>query len=116
MENPPMFLPHDLRIMDEYQRLAELTAIYPREFEVTYPLLGLIGEVGEFANKYKKVLRDGKPFSKEDMTSELGDILWYLANLANDCDISLAFIAAENLSKLHDRKNRGVLGGSGDTR
>lgn len=102
--------------MNEYQEQARLTAIYPEDSAITYPLLGLIGEVGEFANKYKKVIRDGKEFPRKDMRSELGDILWYLANLAFDADISLGEIAQENVLKLHDRGVRGVLGGSGDTR
>jgi NTP pyrophosphatase (non-canonical NTP hydrolase) len=99
-----------------YQAVARDTAIYPPEEAITYPLLGLVGEVGEFANKYKKVIRDGKEFPREDMASELGDILWYLANLAYDCDLNLNHIAQKNLDKLGDRKIRGVLGGSGDTR
>lgn len=101
---------------NHYQYEAVKTAIYPDEHELTYPLLGLIGEVGEFANKYKKVLRDGKQFTRSDMQSELGDILWYLANLADDAGIDLGDVAVGNLNKLRDRQERGVLGGSGDTR
>lgn len=100
----------------EYQERARSTAIYPDQYRTTYPLLGLIGEVGEFANKYKKVLRDGSEFSVDDMASELGDILWYFSNLAFDERIDLAYIANHNLQKLEDRKNRGTLGGSGDNR
>lgn len=103
-------------IMTEYQAAAKSTAIYPEEHAITYPALGLIGEIGEFANKYKKVLRDGAEFPKEDMAAELGDILWYLANLAADCDLDLNHIAEYNVSKLKSRQERGVLGGSGDSR
>lgn len=99
-----------------YQTLSLRTAIYPKEFEVIYPLLGLQGEVGELSNKYKKVLRDGAIFPREDTVSELGDILWYLAILASDFGISLEEVAARNLQKLQDRQQRGVLGGSGDQR
>jgi NTP pyrophosphatase (non-canonical NTP hydrolase) len=99
-----------------YQEKASETAIYDPVYARTYPLLGLVGEVGEFANKYKKVLRDGKEFALDDMVSELGDILWYLSTLARDCGIGLDYIAAENLIKLSDRKERGVIGGSGDKR
>ena len=102
--------------INDYQSVALTTAIYDREHDITYPLLGLVGEVGEFANKYKKVLRDGKEFSQDDMRSELGDILWYLAVLASDCDLALGDIATANIAKLEDRQNRGVLGGSGDNR
>lgn len=101
---------------DNYQITAKSTAIYPEEHAVVYPILGLIGEVGEFTNKYKKVLRDGAEFSKEDATSELGDILWYLSNLADDMGIRLNDVASRNMAKLIDRQNRGVLGGSGDLR
>lgn len=101
---------------DIYQEKAATTAIYPDDAKLTYPLLGLIGEVGEFANKYKKVIRDNKDFSQDDMMSELGDILWYLSAVANDAKISLGYVATMNLRKLFDRQERGVLGGSGDTR
>ncbi len=101
---------------DHYQELAAQTAIYPEQHKTTYPLLGLIGEVGEFCNKYKKVLRDGKEFPMDDMVSELGDILWYVSAVATDEGISLGYIADKNLNKLFDRKERGVLGGSGDNR
>lgn len=102
--------------LNEYQREAIVTAIYPPDRNIVYPILGLTGEVGEFANKYKKVLRDGKEFEYEDMVSELGDILWYLAVLARDCGIDLDEIASKNIAKLRDRQARGVLGGSGDNR
>lgn len=113
-----MFEPDEFNesAFNHYQELANSTAIYPAEYTVTYPILGLIGEVGEFANKHKKVLRDNAIFTHEDMVSELGDILWYLAAIASDCNISLGEIASENIKKLRDRQNRGVLGGSGDHR
>lgn len=104
---------------DYYQSQAKTTAIYPVGAEVTYPLIGLIGEVGEFANKYKKTIRDNLPVDAEFMKyaqAELGDILWYLANIADDLGISLDEVAEDNLAKLFSRKQRGVLGGSGDER
>lgn len=102
--------------LDYYQDLARITAIYPNEFAVSYPILGAIGELGEFANKYKKVLRDGITLDLNDAMHELGDILWYLANIAEDLNLSLGDIALANIEKLRDRKERGVIGGSGDTR
>lgn len=113
---PIIYLPDDFGIMDYYQRAARNTAIYNADDEVTYPLFGLIGEVGEFANKYKKVLRDNAEFSRDDMASELGDILWYLAVLVDDCQLNLSYVAAMNLNKLEARKHKGTLGGSGDNR
>lgn len=99
-----------------YQDEARKTAIYPNNYKVTYPLLGLTGEVGEFANKYKKVIRDGITLDRKDLESELGDILWYLSNLASDLGISLDAIAANNIMKLKNRMDRGVIKGSGDNR
>lgn len=100
----------------EYQNKALKTAIYPREYKNIYPLLGLVGEVGEYANKYKKVLRDGKEFDLDDQMSELGDILWYFSALCTDAGFNLDDVADYNLRKLFDRQDRGVLGGSGDNR
>lgn len=109
-------IPHSGFSLSTYQKEAIVTAIYPKEAAITYPLIGLIGEVGEFANKYKKTIRDGSEFTSDDMAGELGDILWYLACLADDCDLDLGTIAARNIAKLRDRQSRGVLGGGGDNR
>jgi NTP pyrophosphatase (non-canonical NTP hydrolase) len=101
---------------DFYQGVANTTAIYPPEHAVTYPLLGLAGEVGEFANKWKKTIRDGRPVDIDDARKELGDILWYVNATASDLNLSLGDIAHENIVKLLSRQERGVLGGSGDNR
>lgn len=99
-----------------YQFAARLTAVYPLKHAQVYPLLGLFGEVGEFANKYKKILRDGAEFSRNDAIAELGDILWYFVALCSDMDILTSEVVEQNLRKLFDRQERGVLGGSGDNR
>jgi len=52
----------------------------------------------------------------EEIKAELGDVLWYIANLASDLDVSLQHIAEENLAKLQRRKNRNTIQGSGDNR
>jgi len=101
--------------MNDYQAAALATAIYPDEFDVIYPALGLAGEAGEISNKIKKTLR-GDSLNYNDMVSELGDVLWYLAVLADDLGISLNRVAEENILKLADRKIRGKLKGSGDNR
>ncbi|MGI9556048.1 MAG: nucleoside triphosphate pyrophosphohydrolase family protein [Cyanophyceae cyanobacterium] len=103
---------------NEYQALARSTAIYPKEHRVVYPALGLAGESGEVAEKIKKMLRDSIPEQdvKEALVKELGDVLWYVANLAHDLSITLDDIAMANVSKLLDRSERGVLQGSGDNR
>ena len=103
-----------------YQRSAARTAIYPDQHKILYPALGLAGEAGEVANKVKKLIRDGpdnRPDTwREDIASEIGDVLWYCAALATDLNLTLGMIAAQNESKLSKRKRDGTIGGSGDTR
>lgn len=106
----------------EYQDTARSTAIYTTtpSNKIVYPALGLAGETGEVCEKVKKVLRDsGGVFSEEkkaEIKKELGDVLWYISNLASDLDLKLEDIARANLEKLLSRKERGVLQGSGDNR
>ena len=105
---------------NSYQRSAAGTAIYPEQHRITYPALGMAGEAGEVANKVKKLIRDGpenRPETwREDIASEIGDVLWYCAALADALNLTLGMIAAQNLAKLQKRKDKGTLGGSGDTR
>lgn len=76
-----------------------------------------MGEAGELANKWKKVLRgDGGDLFNSFVAAELGDVLWYLARLADECGYTLEEIASYNLKKLADRKARGALTGAGDDR
>lgn len=106
--------------LDEYQLIARETAIYPEEHKVMYPTLGLTGEAGEVADKVKKVIRDNEgQFSAEqrkEIAKELGDVLWYLASVAEDLGYELSLIASMNIEKLSSRKERGALHGSGDKR
>lgn len=111
---------YDMVDFNSYQRSAEGTAIYPDQHKIIYPALGMAGEAGEVANKVKKLIRDGpenRPETwREDIASEIGDVLWYCAALANDLNLTLGMIASQNLNKLQKRKAKGTLGGSGDTR
>ena len=104
--------------MNEYQKRARKTAIYPRTHAIIYPALGLAGETGECVEKVKKMLRDDAgnltPECREAICKDLGDVLWYVANLATDCQLTLEDIATVNVLKLEDRQNRGTLKGSGD--
>lgn len=77
--------------------------------------LGLVGEAGEVAEKIKKVIRD-KEFSKSEVEKELGDVLFYVTALSNYIGSSLQKVANVNLEKLHDRKARNKIHGSGDNR
>jgi len=107
--------------LNTYQQAAGRTALYTdRGQNPLYPTLGLCGVAGEVADKVKKVLRDdGGVFSAERRQAialELGDVLWYVAQLAHELGLSLEEIASANLAKLADRADRQVLGGSGDRR
>ena len=85
-----------------------------------YPTLGLASEAGEVAGKVKKIMRDDSGVvsdeKREDIKSELGDVLWYVSQCATEFGLSLDDIAQANIEKLFSRKDRGVLGGSGDGR
>jgi len=103
---------------NEYQKAARETSVYPEEYSIIYPTLGLTGEAGEVAEKVKKHLRDGTSLAtlKEVLSKELGDVLWYVAAICTDLELDLGDVARANIFKLQDRKIRGVLGGSGDER
>lgn len=105
----------------EYQNKARKTAIYPDLGKnYIYPVLGLVGESGEVAEKVKKLIRDkGGVVDDEfttEITKELGDILWYISNLAVEFGIMLDDIASTNIEKLFSRMERDKLHGNGDNR
>ena len=106
--------------LDDYQNLALETAIYPEEYRIVYPALGLAGEAGEVADKIKKVIRDNNgnftPTKCEEIAMEIGDVLWYCAVLANRIGYRLDTIGRMNYRKLKSRQQRGKLGGNGDNR
>jgi NTP pyrophosphatase (non-canonical NTP hydrolase) len=104
-----------------YQERCRATARYPDAgANPIYPTLGLCGEAGEVADKVKKVLRDqGGTFSpevREALKLELGDVLWYVAQLSSELGFELSDIAESNLNKLASRAARNVIAGSGDHR
>ncbi len=107
--------------LNAYQQAARLTALYPDAgHNPIYPTLGLTGEAGEVADKVKKVIRDhGGQFNdkvRAEIAMELGDVLWYVAQLASELGYELDDVANQNLVKLRDRSARGQLQGSGDHR
>jgi NTP pyrophosphatase (non-canonical NTP hydrolase) len=85
-----------------------------------YPALGLAGEVGEYCNKLKKVMRDKGGIIDAEFVEfakgELGDILWYLAECCTSLDIDLEEVAETNITKLQSRKERNMIQGNGDNR
>tara|TARA_R100000995_G_scaffold78704_2_gene49451 strand:- start:923 stop:1246 length:324 start_codon:yes stop_codon:yes gene_type:complete len=103
---------------NKYQIETRKTKIYSDD--IIYPSLGLSGEVGELMNQIKKIYRDdnGKisMVRKTDLKKEIGDVLWYLARVADDLDIDLTEAVEINLDKLSSRMDRGKIGGSGDNR
>tara|TARA_A100001388_G_C28576036_1_gene406591 strand:+ start:356 stop:697 length:342 start_codon:yes stop_codon:yes gene_type:complete len=105
---------------NKYQEKSRETAIYPKEYAVVYPTLGLAGEAGEVADKIKKIIRDkGGEFTQDDrleIRKELGDVLWYISQICSDLDLGLESIAIANIEKLRVRKEKGTLSGSGDNR
>jgi NTP pyrophosphatase (non-canonical NTP hydrolase) len=98
-----------------------VTAVYPGAGDnLIYPTLGLAGEAGEVAEKVKKLIRDDSGVLSDErraaIAKELGDVLWYVAQVATEAGLDLDEIAAANLEKLLSRAQRGVLQGSGDDR
>jgi len=108
---------------NEYQKLASRTATFDgknAEYQLMYVCLGLAGETGEVIEKVKKVIRnDGGAISeerREAIKREIGDVLWYLSQIARVCGISLDEAAEANIKKLADRAARGVIKSEGDSR
>jgi NTP pyrophosphatase (non-canonical NTP hydrolase) len=106
--------------LDEYQEFVRSTKVYDKEYNLVYPVLGLVNEAGEVAGKVKKLMRDddGQLSQErfEDIVSELGDVLWYVTAVADDLGITISDVFYENFMKLKSRKERGMIKGSGDHR
>jgi NTP pyrophosphatase (non-canonical NTP hydrolase) len=106
---------------NEYQTKSRKTAKYPAiGHPVIYPTLGLTNEAGEVAGKIKKIFRDKNGVigdtEREALQGELGDVLWYLAQVCTELDLSFDDVAEHNITKLFDRLERGKIGGDGDNR
>ncbi|MDD3445536.1 MAG: nucleoside triphosphate pyrophosphohydrolase family protein [Zavarzinia sp.] len=102
----------------DYQAFTRTTAIYPADRALEYLALGLASEAGEVAGVVKKWIRDGaaEDVLRDKLSAEMGDVCWYLAELCNAAGLDLAEVFAANRTKLEDRRDRGVIGGSGDLR
>ena len=107
--------------LSEYQQKSRRTALYPSiGHPVIYPTLGLANEAGEVAGKIKKVFRDRggeiDAETREALKAELGDVLWYLAQVSTELGLSLDDVAEYNIRKLADRLERNTIRGDGDHR
>jgi NTP pyrophosphatase (non-canonical NTP hydrolase) len=113
--------------LNDYQKQAITTELMKRSNELNAndpalvaKILGLVGEAGETADKFKKVIRDNEGIISDDIkveiAKELGDVLWYISALSDYLGYTLDEIAELNLKKLFDRRDRGVARGSGDNR
>src|SRR5512140_3820897 len=107
--------------LNEYQTKSRKTASYPAiGHPVIYPTLGLANEAGEVAGKVKKIFRDkggviGEA-ERQALKGELGDVLWYIAQVCTELGLSLNEVAEHNIEKLYSRLERGKIGGEGDNR
>lgn len=95
--------PYQMSTLHYYQAISRTTAIYPQTVANSYPLVGLCGEVGEVADLVKKSLMRGTDADKSKLQDELGDVLWYLSQLATENGISLHDVAHGNIVKVHNR-------------
>ncbi len=110
--------------LEEYAKKAGETD-YPNieaidSMHFTAILLGVVGEAGEIAEKFKKIYRDKDGVMSEDdkllIKKELGAILWYITSLGRHLGMTLEDIAATNLEKLASRRERNLIHGNGDNR
>lgn len=95
--------------LDQYQALAGRTsgAGGDGERRLIIAALGLAGEAGEFANMVKKLTAHGHNIPRDTLAEELGDVLWYVAEAASACGLSLGEIAQQNVDKLRARYPEG---------
>ena len=109
--------------LDQYQEVASNYAMFPSDTSLMYLTLGLCGESGEVAEKIKKYVRENGPLQntypiqyKEALIRELGDVLWYLANLAKALNVPLNYVATKNIEKIQKRLENNTIKGEGDDR
>lgn len=106
---------------NDYQRQSRKTwNLVVTDHPIVYPTLGLVNEAGELAGKVKKIFRDKAGIiseaDREALKYELGDVLWYMAQIATELDLTLEEVAAANLEKLFSRLERNTIRGDGDYR
>lgn len=108
--------------LNEYQTEALVTAVNSGDDmrDLAHWVLGVTGEAGEIAEKVKKIIRDQNgevdDEAKAALAKEIGDVLWYLATLADHLGCKFDDIGVANIAKLRDRQARNKISGSGDDR
>lgn len=93
---------------EEYQTLASRTAQIHEQALTNYGL-GISGEAGEVAELIKKYAFHGHTLDKANLTKELGDVLWYISQIAKWADIPMEQVASENIEKLKRRYPNGFV-------
>ena len=94
--------------LNDYQRMARRTAGNKQNYEkIEESLLGLAGEVGELCDHYKKHMHQGHDIDYDHMAEEAGDVMWYLAEIADALGVTLEDIARRNIDKLRKRYQEG---------
>jgi NTP pyrophosphatase (non-canonical NTP hydrolase) len=107
---------------DEYQQRALATAIINPDplMDKTIWAMGIAGEAGEVLEKWKKIVayKEGKLSADDlgDLKKELGDVVWYIAVMADSLGLTLEEVMQLNVSKLASRQKRGTIKGAGDNR
>lgn len=113
--------------LNEYQKRALETVLFPQCYNQQYLKDGLVEEVGEVMGKFKRAVRDQNapkengevilnPDQLHEIALEMGDVLWYLSVLAHRLGLTLEDIAEMNIEKLAKRKAEGKIQGKGDNR
>ena len=118
---------------NEYQKEAHKTAVYKKNRTMTvyhvgaigtikvplYPFIKVGAEANEIPDKVAKVIfrgdNQGRLYNNE-LEKEIGDILWYCAEMATQLGVSLEYIAIQNIHKLSERAKQNKIKGSGDNR
>ena len=108
--------------LDDYQKEALVTALWSGDNlkDLSHWVLGVTGEAGEIAEKVKKLIRDFEgeltDEARHELMKEIGDVMWYLAVLAEHLGYTFDEVGKHNIAKLRDRQARNKLHGSGDNR
>ena len=110
-----------LENFDAYQQESRKTwNLIHMDHPLVYPTMGLVNEAGEVAGKVKKIFRDRdgqiSDMDRQALKDELGDVMWYLAQICTELELSLQEVAEANLVKLFSRLERGQIKGEGDNR